>query len=86
MLTGRRNGQARTALLHCNMIGQSVIGPAEIDEMMAEYAETIAWTGAGEPVDATWPLFVREHHLDEAGRQLIGNQAGAVVTCPKAAG
>ncbi|WP_375459100.1 hypothetical protein [uncultured Enterovirga sp.] len=62
-----------------------MIGPAEIDEMMAEYAETIAWTGAGETSAPSWPLFVREHHLDEADRQLIGSQAGAVVTCPKAA-
>ena len=49
-----------------------MIGSAEIEEMMAEFAEKVGGTDAGASADAyRWPLFVAAEHLDEADRQLV---------------
>lgn len=60
-----------------------MIGPAEIEEMMAEFAEKIAWTGAGEPPRQDWPAFVAEAHLDPADMALVGTVEGWMASLPK---
>lgn len=51
----------------------SVIGPAEIDELMAEYIERVGAAAADETPAASWPVFVNADHLDPADRELIGS-------------
>lgn len=48
-----------------------VIGPAEIEEMMAEFAEaTLA--DARENTPPAWPCFVDDLHIDGVDRELNG--------------
>lgn len=47
-----------------------MIGPAEIEEMMAELAERIA-VGTGKAPEPSWPVFVGEDGPDEVDRRLV---------------